>query len=99
MIGVQNTDFLELIMKKSQIDPLLGLPFSSNGRLCYKYARELWCHILSPRCYLAKEVIIHPCKESFTEFHEACLENMTSVLKRLQFEGSHWFKHTDLEKN
>ena len=92
MIGIPSTEYLEELISESGISHLIGIMLSSNGRLCYKYARELLCHIISPKCYPVKEEVIHPCKETLAEFFEACLENIISVLKKLAFKGSFYGK-------
>ena len=72
------------------IAPLMGLLLSSGGRLCYKYARELLCHIIYPECVLIKDRsrVIPPCKTSCSEFLEACSESVTSALRRLNYKGT-----------
>ena len=68
MIGIPSTEYLEELISESGISHLIGIMLSSNGRLCHKYARELLCHIISPKCYPVKEEVIHPCKETLAEF-------------------------------
>ena len=52
------------------------------------YAREFLCHILAPECDIIKEQVIHPCKETCSEFFQACTESIMSVLKNPNFKGS-----------
>ena len=93
LVGIPSTDILGKLVV---LGPLMGLVLSSNGRLCYKYAQELGCHIIYPKCDPIKRRVINPCKEFCSEFLEACSEIITSALKRLDFKGSHFrrkFRH------
>ena len=79
LMGIPSRDILGKLLV---IGPLVGLLLSSNGRLCYKYAQELGCHIIYPECDPIKRRVINPCKESCSEFIEACSKIIPSVLKR-----------------
>ena len=86
MIGYRNRSDYKKI--GATVSPLVALMLTSNGRLCYMYAREFLCQIVAPECDIIKGQIIHPCKETCSEFFEACTENIMSVLKKLNFKGS-----------
>ena len=87
LVGISSTDILG---KLRVLGPLMGILLSSNGRLCYKYAQELSCHIIYPECDPIKRRVINPCKESCSEFFEACSKIVTSALKRLDYKGSYF---------
>ena len=88
LIGSVNKTFLQHQIKNTAMSPIFGIVLSQNGRLCHKYARELLCHALYPRCDSVKEQVIPPCKEVCDEFIEACSESVRSSLRKLHFEGS-----------
>ena len=87
LVGFQVMD-INLVGQLTAIAPLVAVDLSSHGRLCYKYARELWCRIGFPKCDPIKQQVFQPCKETCSAFLEACSDNIISVLRRLNFKGS-----------
>ena len=86
MIGFQNNSDLE-DLKNTAASLIFGLMFS-DGRLCHKYAREILCHIISPRCDSVKLEVIYPCTELFEDFNEACSGAFSSSIRKLDFPGT-----------
>ena len=96
MIGNLIKDTLNEWKKQDQLSrtltSTLGLILSSDGRLCHKHTRAIWCRILYPKCDLDEEIanITHPFKETCDEFFEACSENIMMGLNILHDLGSHF---------
>ena len=97
LIGLVNKTFWQPQIKNTAISPIFGLVLSKNGKLCHKYARELLCHVLFPRCNSVKGQVIYPCKEPCREFIEACSGSIWSSFRKLDFDGS-LFKSNLLKK-
>ena len=88
MIGISNKDIRNNFMVKNAISLIAGFALSTNGRLCHKYAREILCHILYPRCESIQERVIHLCKEACDDFLAACWEQFKSSIRKLDFPGT-----------
>ena len=97
MIGFPNTALIKQRGEASVFSSIAGLTLASNGRLCHKYARELLCLILYPKCEVNQQVI-HPCKESCYEFIEVCAEMFFSEIRKLTFAASYYSRKLAMDK-
>ena len=83
-LAIQN---VQLWMDSNAASALLSLIFSSDRHFCYKYFRELVCHIAYPECDPVKECIVHICRKTCDDFLEACLKSTLSILHKLSSSG------------
>ena len=88
MVGDINTDYVIKWMEQGALSTVLGLLLASKEQLCHKYARNILCHAVYPKCDSDKQQVIYPCKESCNEFSKACSQNVMRGFQKLQYPES-----------
>ena len=89
MVGDPTWKHMKSWMSSGAVLPYITLLFITNQILCHQHMREMLCYTFYPKCDSNKQ-LIHPCKETCHELLEACLGNIKSALKSINFPGSRY---------